>query len=172
MLGFVCVLAGWMSWSRSYESLAARVEPPDWAISFRIPSRFELITPGIEVAANVIAYRAPTASGQVAELVFRRIDAAQELDADEICNRILRPFGSLLIAVFGEPPIRTIERFGAMEAVQIHYPDIQMVVRAVRLSNGIGYAASLRVVGGSIDQSLYGSFDLACQSVEFKLDPR
>jgi len=172
LLGLVCGLAGWMSWSRSGESLSARVEPQDWSISFQAPRRFELLTPNLAVPADVIVYGAPTASGDVAELVFRRIDAAQNLDADGICNLILRPYSSLLLAVFGASPNRTLEEIGSLEAVQFHYPAIGMVVRAIRLQNGLGYAVSLRVVGGSIDKSLYSSFDLVCRSIEFKLDPK
>jgi hypothetical protein len=44
-----------------------------------------------------------------------------------------------------------------------------MVVRAIRLQNGYGYAVSLRVEGGPLDEPLYRSFDLACRSVDFKL---
>lgn len=121
--------------------------------------------------AYAIPFRAETAGGNMAEMVFRRFDAAQDLDADEICSLILRPRASLLLAVIAPPPKRTIERLGLLEAVQVHYPAIPMVVRAVRLPNGFGYAVSLRVVGGPIDEPLYRSFDLACRTVEFKLGP-
>ncbi|MEK7732052.1 MAG: hypothetical protein AAB363_09390, partial [Planctomycetota bacterium] len=53
--------------------------------------------------------------------------------------------------------------------VQVHYPGIPMVVRAIRLQNGYCYAVSLRVEGGSIDEAMYHSFDLACRAVDFKL---
>lgn len=172
LLLLVCGLAEWMSWSRSGESLAARVEPQDWGISFRTPRRFEPLTPDLPVPAYAIAYRTVTASGDVAELVFRRIEAAHNLDADEICNLILRPHASLLFAVFASPPTRTTEKIGSLDAVQVHYPAIGMVVRAIRLPNGLGYAVSLRVTGGPMDKSLYHSFDLTCRSVEFKIDPK
>lgn len=172
LLASVSGLVGWMSWSRSGESLAARVEPHDWGISFQPPRRFEPLPPGAAAPAYAIAYHTPTASGAVAELVFRRFDAAQKLDADEICNFILRPHASLLLAVVAAPPTRAFEKLGALDAVQVHYPAISMVVRAVRLPNGFGYAVSLRVLGGTIDEPLYLAFDLACRSVEFKLDPR
>lgn len=168
----VCGLAGWMSWRRSGDSLADRVEPKDWYISFRAPTRFEPLTPGATAPAYAIAYRTSTAAGEMAELVFRRIEAAQNLDAGEICNLLLRPHASLLLAVFAAPPIRTTEMLGPLDAVQVHYPAIPMVVRAIRLQNGSAYAVSLRVVGGPIDEPLYRSFDLACRSVDFKLDPR
>ena len=172
LLASVCGLAAWMSWSRSGESLAARFEPLDWGISFRTPRRFEPLNPDLPTPAYAIAYRTVTASGDMAELVFRRIEAAQNLDAGEICNLILRPHASLLLAVFAASPTRTTEKFGSLDAVQIHYSAIGMVVRAIRLQNGFGYAVSLRVVGGPIDEPLYRSFDLASRSVDFKLDPR
>ena len=169
LLASVCGLAGWMSWSRSGDSFAARVEPQDWDISFRPPRRFEPLTAAVTSPAYAIAYRTPTASGEMAELVFRRIEAAANLDADEICNLILRPHASILLAVFAAPPTRTIEKLGPLDAVQVHYPGIPMVVRAIRLQNGYGYAVSLRVEDGPIDEALYRSFDLACRAVDFKL---
>ena len=172
LLASVCGLAGWMTWSRSGDSLAPRVEPQDWDISFRPPRRFEPLATVATTPGYAIDYRTPTASGDVAELMFRRIEAAQNLDADEICNLILRPHASLLLAVFAAPPTRTIEKLGPSDAVQVHYPGIPMVVRAIRLQNGYGYAVSLRVLGGPIDEPLYRSFDLTCRSVDFKLDPR
>jgi hypothetical protein len=169
LLALVCGLAGWMSRSRSGESLGTRVEPQGWDISFRPPTRFELLTPDLPTPAYAIAYRTPTASGAVAELVFRRIEAAQNLDADEICNLILRPHASLRFAVFAAPPTRTIEKLGSLDAVQVHYPGIPMVVRGIRLQNGFGFAVSLRFEGGPIDEPLYRSFDLACRVIDFKL---
>lgn len=169
LLASVCGLAGWMSWSRSGDSLAARVEPQDWDISFRPPRRFEPLTDNTRAPAYAIAYRTTTASGETAELVFRRIEAAKNLEADEICNLILRPHASLLLAVFAAPPTRSIEKLGPWDAVQVHYPGIPMVVRAIRQQNGYGYAVSLRVEGGPMDEPLYRSFDLACRSVDFKL---
>jgi len=169
LLASVGGLAGWMSWSRSGDALAARVEPQDWDISFRPPRRFEPLTADVTTPAYAIVYRTPTASGEMAEMVFRRIEAAKNLSADEICNLILRPHASLLLAVFAAPPIRTIEKIGPLDAVQIHYPAIPMVVRAIRLQNGYGYAASLRFEGGPMDEPLYRSFDIACRSVDYKL---
>jgi len=123
----------------------------------------------VTIPAYAIAYRTPTASGEVAELVFRRIEAGQNLDADEICNLILRPHASILLAVFSAPLTRSTEKIGSLDAVQVHYPGIPMVVRAIRLHNGFGYAVSLRVQGGPIDEALFRSFDLACRTVDFKL---
>jgi len=123
----------------------------------------------VTTPAYAIAYRTPKASGEMAELVFRRSKAGQNLDADEICNLILRPHASLLLAVFAAPPTRTIEKLGPADAVQVHYPGIPMVVRAIRLQNGYGYAVSLRVEDGPMDEALYRSFDLACRAVDFKL---
>lgn len=169
LLASVCGLAGWMSWSRSGETLAARVEPQDWDISFRPPRRFEPVNGIVTTPAYAITYRTPTASGEVAELAFRRIEAGQDLDANEICNLVLRPHASILLAVFAAAPTRTIEKLGPLNAVQVHYPGIPMVVRAIRLQNKYGYAVSLRVEGGPIDGPLYRSFDLACRAVDFKL---
>ena len=161
-------LAGWISWGRSGELLAPRLEPQGWDMSFRPPRRFEPVMPDILTAANAIAYRTPTASGGVAELVFRRVGAAPNVDAGEICNHLLRPYASVLMAVFSPPPTRSTEKLGALDAVQVHFPGIPMIVRAARFDHGTAYAVSLRVDGGPIDESLYHSFDLACRSVDFK----
>ncbi len=169
LLTMVSGLAGWMSWSRSSDSLAARVEPEDWDISFRPPRQFKPLAADTAAPTYAIAYRTTTASGGGAELVFRRIEAAKNLDADEICDLILRPHASLLLAIFAAPPTRTIETLGPLDAVQVHYSAIPMVVRAIRLQNGYGYAVSLRVEGGPFDEPLYRSFDLACRAVDFKL---
>jgi len=169
LMGSVCGLAGWMTWSRSGESLGARVEPQDWDISFRPPRRFEPLNGVATTPAYAIAYRTPTASGEMVELVFRRIEAASNLDAYEICNLTLRPHASILLTVFAAAPTRSTEKLGPLDAVQVHYPGIPMVVRAIRLQNGNGYAVSLRVEGGPIDEPLYRSFDLACRAVDFKL---
>ena len=123
----------------------------------------------VTTPANAIAFRGPTASGEMAELIFRRIEAGQNFDADEICNRILRPHASLLLAVFAAAPTRSIEKLGPLDAVQVYYPGIPMIVRAVRLQNGFGYAVSLRYEGSSIDEQLFRTFDLACRAVDFKL---
>jgi len=170
LLASVCGLAGWMSWDRSGDSLAVRVAPQDWDISFRPPRRFEPLKDALTTSANAIAYRTTTTSGEMAELVFRRIEASQNFDADEICNRTLRPHASLLLAVFAAAPTRSIEKLGPLDAVQVFYPGIPMVVRAIRLQNGFGYAVSLRFEGSSIDEPLYRAFDLACRAVDFKLN--
>ena len=161
-------LAGWMSWSRSGELLAPRIEPQGWDMSFRPPRRFEPVMPELVAPANAIIYGTPATSGGMAELVFRRVEAAPNLDAAEICNLILRPHASVLLAIFAPPPTRSIEKLGPLDAVQVHYPGIPMIVRAVRLDHGSGYAVSLRVAGGPIDDSLYHSFDLACRSADFR----
>lgn len=165
-------LAGWMSWSRAGELLAPRIEPQGWDISFRPPRRFEPVMPELVAPANAITYGAPATSAGMAELVFRRVEAAPNLDAAEICNLILRPHASVLLAIFAPTPTRSVEKLGPLDAVQVHYPGIPMIVRAVRLDHGSGYAVSLRVAGGPIDDALYHSFDLTCRSIEFKLDPR
>lgn len=161
-------LAGWMSWSRSGELLAPRIEPQGWDMSFRPPRRFEPVMPELVAPANAIIYGTPTTSGGMAELVFRRVEVAPNLDAAEICNLILRPHASVLLAIFAPPPTRSIEKLGPLDAVQIHYPGIPMIVRAIRFERGFGYAVSLRVAGGPIDDSLYHSFDLACRSVDVR----
>ena len=168
MLLSVSGLAGWLAWSRSGEFLAPRIEPLGWGVSFRPPARFEPVTPEVTAPAYAIAFRTPTASGGVAELVFRRIEASSNVDAGEICNLILRPHSSLLLSIFAAPPTRSAEKLGPLDAVQVHYPGIPMIVRAIRVDRGFGYAVSLRVEGCPMDESLYRSFDLACRSLDFK----
>ena len=158
-----------MAWSRSGELLAPRIEPLGWGVSFRSPARFEPVTSEVAVPAYAVAFRTPMTSGGMAELVFRRVEAAPNVDASEICNLILRPHASVLLAIFAPPPTRSIEKLGPLDAVQVHYSGIPMIVRAIRVDHGFGYAVSLRVEGGPIDESLYHSFDLACRSLDFKL---
>jgi hypothetical protein len=160
-------LAGWMSWSRSGLLLAPRIEPQGWDMSFRPPRRFEPIAYDPNAPARVVLFHTTTASGGVAELAFRRVEAPPQVNAGEICELLLRPFGSIFMAVFAPPTQRTVERLGSLDAVQVHQPAIPMIVRAVRLPDSSAYAVSLRGLEGPLDESLYHSFDLACRSAEF-----
>ncbi len=164
-------LAGWMSWTRSGEALATRFAPPGWDISFRPPMRFELLPLAKVPSAHAVVFQAPTPSGGSAELVFRRFEPRPDLDADEVCNQVLRPHSSIWLAVFGSPPTRTIEKLGDLDAVQIHYPDLSLVVRAVVRPGGPGYAVSLRLENDPLEEPMYRAFDLTCRSVEFKPHP-
>jgi hypothetical protein len=160
-------LAGWMSWSRSGLLLAPRIEPQGWDMTFRPPRRFEPITYDPNAPVRVVLFRTTTASGGVVELAFRRMEALPQVNADEICELLLRPFGSIFMAVFAPPAQRTVEKLGSLDAVQVHQPAIPMIVRAARLPSNPAYAVSLRALEGPLDESLYHSFDLACRSAEF-----
>ena len=138
-------------------------------MSFRPPRRFEPMEFDPNAPLHALFYRTTTASGGVAELAFRRIKVPPQFAAGEVCDLLLRPHGSILLAVFAPPVLRTVEKLGPIDAQQVHQPAIPMIVRAVQLPDGYSVAVSLRVEGGPIDEPLYRSFDLACRAVDFKL---
>lgn len=56
---------------------------------------------------------------------------------------------------------------GSRQGMEAADPGGHALVRAVRLDDGIGYAVSLLVTQGGIDQELYHLYDLTCESIEY-----
>jgi len=114
-------------------------------------------------------YRFVAILGQAAaaELTVQRMELRPGADAIEVCYALLSPHTSLLRSLLARPPERSVEPLGDREATELRDTAIPMVVRAVVLSPGLVYAASMRVEGATLDESLYRLFDLTCRSVEF-----
>lgn len=143
------------------------IQPDGWDLAFRPPAQFVEVDAHPRLFGSVYVFQNTDRSGRLIELSIWR----QKVDggsAAKLARFILEKSKSWFGLLLGPPPTRTVGRLGDRDALEIHDPAIPLVLRAVALDNGLGYAVSLRVEGGPIDEPLYGLFDMACRSVRFR----
>jgi len=168
LMVIVTTLAGGMTWRRSEDSLAARVTPAGWSISFCPPRRFQESELGPTMLGSAFRFRGWSAGGAAALLAVHRLDRWRVQDSLAACDLVL----SAHVAPTLPDSMTTREtqfnkKLGPFEAVEVHDPFIGVVVRAAVLENGEAYAVSLGVDGPVIDDRSYRAFDLTCGSIMY-----
>jgi hypothetical protein len=161
----VSVPAWWLSWARAGELQRTRVHPAGWSISFSPPNRFDG-GEGLEGRdAHLFVYQRVLDVGFAELRVQRFEDASDPRGALELCERVVRPHSSLILAMMGPRPVAVARRLGGSDGIEVRHEALQMVVRAAVTEGAEGYAVSLRVEGSPIDEGLYRAFDAVCDSV-------
>jgi len=159
------VPAVWLSQSRAGELRRTRIHPPGWGVSFFPPNRFEARVEVSDREVRVFSFRRALDVGFAEIRVERFDDPDPSRGAIELCERVLRPHNSLLVAVLGPKPQALPKQLGGWDGVEVNHPSLGMVVRAAVIDNAEGYAVSLRVEDGSIDDAMYHTFEAVCESV-------
>ena len=159
-----------MTWTRSADSLGPVVVPEAWDVSFRVPRRFQ---PGPLVSTplgSACPFFGRTRTGHATTLVVRRMANDASQTPSELCARVLRehapPSRMLLEAIRGGGMEVSAMNLGRMGGAEIFDPARLTVVRAAVHDGGWGYAVSLGVEAGGIDENLYRLFDSTCASFE------
>lgn len=165
LLAVASVPAWWLSRSRAGELQKSRVHPAGWSVSFSPPNRFEGGEGLEERDARVFVYQRALDVGFAEVRVQRFDDANDSRGGLELCERVLRPHNSLILAVVGPRPVAVARRLGGWDGVEVRHDALRMVVRSAVTEGAEGYAVSLRVDGSPIDEGLYRAFDAVCDSV-------
>lgn len=169
LIAVASVPAWWLSRSRAGDLQRARIHPPGWSVSFYPPNRFDAEVKVTDHEVRVFTFRRPLDLGFAEIRVEKFDDADPSRGAVELCERVLRPHNSLIVAVLGPKPRPVAMRLGGWEGVEVNHPPIGMVVRAAVVAGTEGYAVSLRIDGEPLDEptysNLYRTFEAVCESV-------
>ena len=165
LFGGALALAASFARARGRETLADRIDVPQWDLSFRPPKRF--------VQGNVIRISGGEVlpfhnrSGNGALLAIRRFPLRPGDDPASICRQLLRDqTEQAATAVPTMLLVPTIAPLGAFQGVEMMAPNQNALVRVAFLDESIGLAMELYVDGSAIDESLRDAFDRACRSIE------
>jgi len=168
LLAVASGLAGVLSWARTGDPLAQRIEQPDWLISFRPPRWPGIAEYGATLFGPAFRFHSPTADGGVATMVVYRVENTGG-DATGLCDRVLRADLGLEAAPLGWTRFTRLDtQLGPFRAVQMFDPYVGRVVRAAEFGGGRLYAISLKVQGTEIKPELYRLFDQMCSSVRVR----
>ena len=166
LLGLAGILAARMSWTRTREPLAVRIEPTGWQISFRPPKRF---TPGPLVNTQfgvLIPLHGRTATGADARLAVVRLDLSGADNPSTVSAELALGF-AFLQPFDVQPSIPQSVRapLGPFAGMETLVEPLSTVARVAKASDAVGYAVALSVDGEPIDEDLYHLFDLTCRSI-------
>ncbi len=161
-----CLLAGQMAGDRARDRLGARVRPPGWELSFRLPRGFE---PGVDVSdATPNAYHLLgwTRRRSQVTVVIQRLPGWEGTSADVLAEAVM---GKNTLVLPTDGHLTTFEHseqaMGTTTGTQIRAPGIGAIVRAVVLPGGLACTMTLYCPDRLIDPDTYELFDQTCRSI-------
>ena len=167
LLGGALALAASFSRARGRETLADRIDVPEWDLSFRPPKRFVQRDVIRNSGGEVLPFYAVTRSGGAAILAMRRFPLNLGDDPASICRQLLRDqtekAATDVPTIFLVPSIAPL---GPVDGVEMMTPDQNTLVRVAFLDETTALAMELYVKGSAIDESLHAVFDRACRSIK------
>jgi len=156
-----------MAARRADDPLGPRLQPEGWRISFRAPKQF---LRGESTDPSIVPFLGPPVLGVQPVLVFWQVAVPGSKTDAAISAEILRehgmdpgPVDELL-----EPPAGS-GALGDRTATQAGRPDGPAMVRFMRYDDGSGYAVSVSVSDGTIDDELYHLYNSSCESIEYRV---
>ncbi len=164
---FASGLALGMTLLRDGVRLAPRVSPEGWSISFRPPRGYLMAPPSPTRFGVAVQFVGRTRSGGAVTLAVHRIENADSRDAEVICDRVLRSYVGLQMALGSlARQTRTDVKLGPFDAVEVWEPALGVIVRSAAISGGYAYAVSLGSADIEDDTEPYETFELMCNSFE------